>query len=390
MGILYGIGGMIALIAAYWADAAYTYNDGTWLIAVAMSPGAIVGLVTAYAVGMTSLPEMVGAYNGFGGLAAALEAMGLYLDPNNTNLVRNGEVVAELTDSQLIVQAIALVLSVVIGMTTFTGSMVAVGKLHGTIASKPRVVPCRSVVTVIMMALMVVFGVLPFTGDQYWNDRGAGLTFLCLLAVVAGAYGLIAVMAIGGGDMPVSISFLNSLSGFSTSAAGFMLSNKALVVSGAFVGCSGIILTLVMCHAMNRSVANVLIGGWGDDGVTTGVTTTHPAAGEPQTEGKVQTVTAEEVVDMLTDAKSVIVVPGYGMVRILVCCSLEAESHCGFNNFLLFHTAFAGCRQSSAFDCRVDEASSSSRNPGSFCDSSGGRANARSHECPIGRGKRPL
>lgn len=108
--------------------------------------------------------------------------------------------------------------------------------------------------------------------------------------------------------MPVSISFLNSLSGFSTSAAGFMLSNKALVVAGAFVGCSGIILTAVMCTAMNRSIANVLIGGFGD-----GATTGGPKKEAKKTEGTVQQVTAEDVVDMLTDSKSVIIVPGYGM-----------------------------------------------------------------------------
>ena len=111
--------------------------------------------------------------------------------------------------------------------------------------------------------------------------------------------------------MPVSISFLNSLSGFSTSAAGFMMSNKALVVAGAFVGCSGIILTLVMCEAMNRSVSNVLLGGFGD-----GATASTPVVGESeQPQGTIQEVSAEDVTDMLTSAKSVIIVPGYGMVR---------------------------------------------------------------------------
>jgi len=117
-------------------------------------------------------------------------------------------------------------------------------------------------------------------------------------------------MAIGGGDMPVSISFLNSLSGFSTSAAGFMLSNKALNVAGAFVGCSGIILTMVMCKAMNRSVARVLLGGFGDGATPSAA----PAAGEPeQPQGTIQEVSAEDVTDLLTSAKSVIIVPGYGM-----------------------------------------------------------------------------
>jgi NAD/NADP transhydrogenase beta subunit len=125
--------------------------------------------------------------------------------------------------------------------------MIACFKLHGTIASKPRVIPFRIGVTILFFVAMVVFGALAFTAGQDWNDRKLGLVFIIIVAVLASVYGVIAVMAIGGGDMPVSISFLNSLSGFSTSMAGFMLSNKALVVSGAFVGCSGIILTLVMC-----------------------------------------------------------------------------------------------------------------------------------------------
>jgi NAD/NADP transhydrogenase beta subunit len=162
-------------------------------------------------------------------------------------LVRGGEKIVEQTNAMLWVQAIALVCSIIIGMMTFTGSMIACFKLHGNIASKPRIVPGRWFVTLFLFGAMIVLGALSFSGGQTWNDRKLGITFIILVAVLAGIYGIIAVMAIGGGDMPVSISFLNSLSGFSTSMAGFMLSNKALVVAGAFVGCSGIILTLVMC-----------------------------------------------------------------------------------------------------------------------------------------------
>lgn len=247
MGMLYGVVGMACLIIGYWVDMSYTYGDGKWIIAAAMAPGILVGVWSAVSVEITGLPELVGAYNGFGGLAAALEGIGLYLDPRAIFLVRGGEEIVELNDSMLWVQAIALVLSIVIGMMTFTGSMVACLKLHGTLASKPRIVPFRWGTTVFLFILMAVFGALSFSGGQTWNDRGAGIAFIVIVAILAGIYGVIAVMAIGGGDMPVSISFLNSLSGFSTSMAGFMLSNKALVVSGAFVGCSGIILTLVMC-----------------------------------------------------------------------------------------------------------------------------------------------
>jgi NAD/NADP transhydrogenase beta subunit len=320
MGMLYGIAGMAALIAAYWANEAYTYDDGLWLVAVSMAPGAVFGLWSAWAVAMTGLPEMVGAYNGFGGLAAALTGFGLYLDPNATYLVREGEVIVKQTDAMLWVQGIALVLSVVIGMMTFTGSMVAVLKLHGTIASRPRIIPFRTAATVVMFSLMFVFGALTFSGDWGgWNDRQAGITFLSLVAVVAAVYGYTAVMAIGGGDMPVSISFLNSLSGFSTSAAGFMLSNKALVVAGAFVGCSGLILTLVMCNAMNRSVTNVLVGGFGEGSAT--AKKSAAAAEDDEEQGTVKEVSSEDVVELLTSAKSVIIVPGYGMVRVCVLCN---------------------------------------------------------------------
>lgn len=308
MGILYGIIGMSCLIIAFWADNTYTYNHGLYLIAISMTPGIILGIISAISVEITSLPELVGAYNGFGGLAAVLEAIGLYLDPNAIYHNRGGINVAVKSIDFLIVQGIALILSIVIGMMTFTGSLIAVFKLNGMIASKPRVIPFRWGVTFFILVGIVVASLMTFMGGEgAWNDRFIGLICLMVVTLLSGIYGVIAVMAIGGGDMPVSISFLNSLSGFSTSAAGFMLSNKALVVSGAFVGCSGIILTLVMCKAMNRSIANVIIGGWGE-----GATKTKKS-GPVEEIGTVTKVSSTEVIKMLTEAKSVIIVPGYGM-----------------------------------------------------------------------------
>jgi NAD/NADP transhydrogenase beta subunit len=311
MGMLYGIAGMIALIAAYWLDTAYTYDDGLWVLAVSLIPGAMIGLYTAATVAMTALPEMVGAYNGFGGLAAALTGYGLYLDPTATYLVRHGILIADQTDAMLSVQAVALVGSIVIGIATFTGSFVAAFKLNGMIASKARVLPYRGLTTVVMILAMAVFGALAFAEEPGWNNRASGMTYLILVGVVAGFYGILAIMAIGGGDMPVSICFLNSLSGFSTSATGFMLNSKALVVSGAFVGCSGIILTIVMCQAMNRSVANVLLGGFGEGTVKNSGAKHHDA----EDDGIVQIASAADVVEKLKAARSVIIVPGYGMVR---------------------------------------------------------------------------
>lgn len=196
MGMLYGIAGMTALIAAYWIDETYTYDDGYWLVGVSMAPGAIFGIWSAAAVAMTSLPEMVGMYNGFGGLAAALTGYGLYLDPTATSLVRHGDEIVDQTDAMLWVQAIALILSVVIGMMTFTGSCIAVLKLRGTLASKPRVIPMRALSSLLMFVIMAVFGALTFV--EGWNDRKAGLAYLCIVGVVAALYGVVSVIAIGG------------------------------------------------------------------------------------------------------------------------------------------------------------------------------------------------
>lgn len=316
MGLIYGIIGMLALILGYWLDTTYTFQDGTWVIGAAMAPGIVVGFASALSVPMTGLPELVGAFNGLGGLAAALEGMGVYLDPQSRLFVRGqggDEAMFLQTDAMLWVQAIAMILSIWIGCMTFTGSCVAVLKLHGAIDSRPRIPPFRWVVTFVFAVAIVVCSVLAFHGgDRTWNDRDDGLALIVLVAVFSCLWGIMAVMAIGGGDMPVSISFLNSLSGFSTSAAGFMTVNKALVIAGAFVGCSGIILTLVMCRAMNRSIANVLIGGFGDTG---GKSSSAPGGGQAKGDAptSVTTVTAEDVVDILTSAKSVIIAPGYGM-----------------------------------------------------------------------------
>lgn len=302
--MVYGMIGMTCLIVGYWVDSTYTYDHGVWLIAASMGPGIVAGIASAMSVEITSLPELVGAYNGFGGLAACLEGIGLYLDPHATEFYRGGVFYGYLTNAQLWVQAIALCLSIIIGAMTFTGSCIAMLKLRGTISSKPRVIPYRWICTILMFVAMIVLSALAFW--QGWNDRSGGLACIVLVAAIASVYGITAVMAIGGGDMPVSISFLNALSGFSTSAAGFMLSNKALVVAGAFVGCSGIILTIVMCNAMNRSISNVLIGGWGDGANAS-------AKQAKKTEGTVKEVTAEDVVELMTDAQSIIIVPGYGM-----------------------------------------------------------------------------
>ena len=185
-----GIIGMLCLMFGYWFDTNYTYDHGRWLIAVCITPGLLIGVISALKVKMTGLPEMVGMYNGFGGLAAALEGIGLYLDPNATSFFRAGDYVMDQTSSMLWVQAIAMILSIVIGCMTFTGSIVAVLKLHGTIASKPRIIPYRWFCTLLMASGIIVFSVLAFNGgDRTWNQRQEGLAFIILVAVISLIWG---------------------------------------------------------------------------------------------------------------------------------------------------------------------------------------------------------
>jgi NAD/NADP transhydrogenase beta subunit len=207
MGMFYGMFGMACLIIGYWADASYTYDHGIWLVAAAMAPGIVVGLWSAVTVELTGLPELVGAYNGFGGLAAALEGIGLYLDPNATLFIRGGQVIGQQTLPMLWVQAVGLCLSIIIGSMTFTGSFVAVLKLHGNISSKPRVVPYRWLLTIIVFCSMIVLSVMAFSGGQTWNDRGAGLACIVLLTILSSVYGIISVMAIGGGECDTVFTF---------------------------------------------------------------------------------------------------------------------------------------------------------------------------------------
>lgn len=198
MGILYGMIGMTCLITAFWADNTYTYNHGIYTIAISMAPGIIVGIISAISVQITSLPQLVGAYNGFGGLAAALEAIGLYFDPNAVYHNRGGVNIASKDNAFLIVQGIALILSIFIGMMTFTGSMIAVLKLNGNIASKARVIPFRWSVTLIILIGIIVSSVIAFTGGETpWNDKTVGLICIMVATGLSGMYGVIAVMAIG-------------------------------------------------------------------------------------------------------------------------------------------------------------------------------------------------
>jgi len=259
-------------------------------LAVAIAVGALLGSVLAARVAMTSMPELVAVLHSFVGAAAALVGIGTELEAAGAGVA--GDVAHQ----------IEIYLGVWVGAITFTGSIVAFFKLRGTIGSKPLVLPARHALNLLMVVACLVLGVLGFrAGDATAVYYLLGVT---AIACVLGAH---LVLAIGGGDMPVVVSLLNSYSGWAASAAGFMLGNDLLIVTGALVGSSGAILSYIMCKAMNRSIWNVVFAGFGEG---SGVTPASKADGPART---VQEATIDSTVELLLAAKSVIVVPGYGM-----------------------------------------------------------------------------
>ena len=285
--------GIIGMVIALGATAAggQVSGQGYGILAGAIGIGAVVGAVLAMRVAMTSMPELVAILHSFVGAAAVLVGFASYLDPKN-----------QLSGTEAIIHEVEVFLGIFIGSITFTGSVIAFGKLRGKIGSKPLILPARHWINLLMLAACLVFGWQFLTGSH-----AEGVQPLILMTVVSGIIGIHLVMAIGGADMPVVVSMLNSYSGWAASAAGFMLANDLLIITGALVGSSGAILSYIMCRAMNRSFISVILGGFGaEEGKA-------PAkrSGEPQ--GEVVSVDARETAELLADAKSVVVVPGYGM-----------------------------------------------------------------------------
>jgi NAD(P) transhydrogenase subunit beta len=285
-GNIYGIIGMaIALVATIGGAQVTSYGT----LGVCMLIGAIVGIFVASRVQMTQMPELVAILHSFVGLAAVLVGFASYLDPGS-----------HLEGVEKTIHEVEIYLGVLIGAVTFTGSVIAFGKLSARITSKPLALPARHWLNLGLGLICVWLGYL-FVGAE---NTGAGLLPLILMTIIAFAFGVHMVMAIGGADMPVVISMLNSYSGWAAAATGFMLSNDLLIVTGALVGSSGAILSYIMCRAMNRKFLAVIAGGFGTAGGTA-------AAGGEQ--GEVVAVSAEETAELLKDAKHVIIVPGYGM-----------------------------------------------------------------------------
>ena len=284
-GVLYGIVGMIIAILATVFGAEV---EGHIYIVAAIAVASVIGIIVARKVEMTSMPQLVAILHSFVGLAAVLVGFGSYLDPASH----------QLQGAEHNIHFVEVFIGVFIGAITFTGSIIAWGKLEGEIRSKPLLYPGRHLVNISLVIVSIVLGVL-FTMDDGTN----GLMYLIIMTAIASFIGVMLVMAIGGADMPVVVSMLNSYSGWAAAAAGFMLGNDLLIVTGALVGSSGAILSIIMCEAMNRSFLSVIFGGFGE--------VEHGDAAEM--EGEVTSTDHETVAELLKDASSIVIVPGYGM-----------------------------------------------------------------------------
>ncbi len=285
-GNLYGIIGMtLAILATVISDRVSSYVP----VVLAMAAGGSVGIYVARKVQMTEMPELVAILHSLVGMAAVLIGFANYIDPN-----------AAFEGAGKTVHELEIYLGILIGAVTFTGSVVAYGKLCGKISGKPVLLPARHWLNLGLLVLAILLG------KWFLNveSLGIGLIPLILMTLIAFAFGVHMVMAIGGADMPVVVSMLNSYSGWAASATGFMLSNDLLIVTGALVGSSGAILSYIMCRAMNRNFISVIAGGFGTEGGA------PAAAGE---QGEVHPIDPDETAELLENAKNVIIVPGYGM-----------------------------------------------------------------------------
>ena len=290
-GNLYGIIGMTIAIIATILDPRVSAS-GTMIILLMMAVGGGIGLFLAKRVDMTEMPELVAILHSFVGLAAVLVGYATYIDPN-----------AHFEGAEAVIHEIEIYLGVLIGMVTFTGSVVAFGKLKGSITGKAMCIPGRHGINATMGLVCIWLGAF-FVGAPV----SEGMVPLVIMTIIAAVFGVHMVMAIGGADMPVVVSMLNSYSGWAAAATGFMLGNDLLIVVGALVGSSGAILSYIMCRAMNRKFLSVIAGGFGTDGGAPAAA----AGGGEQVEYAPET-SAEEVAEMLSNAKEVVIVPGYGM-----------------------------------------------------------------------------
>ncbi|MBC8309878.1 MAG: NAD(P)(+) transhydrogenase (Re/Si-specific) subunit beta [Planctomycetes bacterium] len=286
-GNIFGMLGMLIALAAVTGSKDVTAYA---ILAVALFPAILIGATLARRVKMTEMPQLVAILHSFVGAAAVLVGLGLQLNPTSLD---------GLSPIEITIHEIEVYIGVCIGSITFTGSIIAFGKLHGLLSGKPLLIPARHALNLIVVGVTIWLGIL-FTGH---SDNS--MLYLLAAMVITGLLGIHLVMAIGGADMPVVVSMLNSYSGWAAAAAGFMLGNDLLIIVGALVGSSGLILSLIMCRGMNRSLISVILGGFG---------TGDGGSGAMQTpEGEVTSIDIAHTATLLNNAKSVIIVPGYGM-----------------------------------------------------------------------------
>ena len=274
-GNLYGILGMaLAIFATFMSGKVSNFE----LLIPLMLGGAIIGAVMAKRVEMTSMPELVAILHSFVGLAAVLVGVASFLDTTHTSLAGTDKLIHE----------IEILLGVFIGGVTFTGSVVAFGKLRGSLSGKPILLPFRHFLNLGMVGASIYLGA-QFLGQGH----DAALITLLIIIAISLVLGVHLIVAIGGADMPVVVSMLNSYSGWAAAAAGFMLKNDLLIITGALVGSSGAILSYIMCNAMNRSLANVIFGGFG--------TGSGRGGASSEIEGSITETSALEVAEELKD-----------------------------------------------------------------------------------------
>jgi H+-translocating NAD(P) transhydrogenase subunit beta len=293
-GNLFGMIGMTIAVLATIFGPRVTGVGLAWII-VSLLVGGSVGMYLARTVRMTQMPELVAFMHSMVGLAAMVVGYASYVDPTST---------AGLDSAEQHIHHIEVYVGVLIGAVTLSGSVIAFGKLSGRIGGKPLLLPGRHWLNLLGLLVVIWFG----REFLYATSIEQGMMPLIVMSVIALLFGIHMVMAIGGADMPVVVSMLNSYSGWAAAATGFMLSNDLLIVTGALVGSSGAILSFIMCQAMNRNFISVIAGGFGSGGGMV------PKAGDAtQPAGEVVPVSAVETAELLKEAKSVIIVPGYGM-----------------------------------------------------------------------------
>ncbi len=286
-GNLFGMIGMaIAIFATVASDAVTSYT----ILIIALLIGGFIGTKAAFRVEMTQMPELVAIMHSLVGLAAVFVGYANFIDPT-----------ASLAGVEKTIHEVEIYIGILIGAVTFSGSVVAFGKLSGRISGSPVLLPARHWLNLglLLASIWLCFWFLEGV------ETGGGTFALILMTLIALAFGVHMVMAIGGADMPVVVSMLNSYSGWAAAATGFMLSNDLLIVTGALVGSSGAILSYIMCRAMNRHFLSVIAGGFG-----TGTGGTGPAA---TVEGEVQAIDAAETAELLKEARNIMIIPGYGM-----------------------------------------------------------------------------